>query len=126
MRKDSLYKPLETRDNHLNRPDSHLEYMIKDCSEAVSANPLAPKTEHYLKLARACQAELIRRLLVRIERERVKISTDVLQWRSHNDPNKEYKKTLLKHWRRARAWDIDMSREGALAIGLRKLHLTKQ
>ncbi len=40
-----LYQPIETRKHSLNKPDSPLEFIIKDCSEAISANPLNPKCE---------------------------------------------------------------------------------
>lgn len=104
----------------LNNPDSHLEYIINDCEAAISANPLNPKTEYYLTLARACQAELIRRQNVRIERKQVKYTTDMLAYR-HRCPS-------LKGAIRYRSPSeilVDQAQSGALAIGLRKLHLTK-
>lgn len=104
----------------LNNPDHVLEFIIKDCSEAISANPLGIKSEHYLQLARACQQELIRRQNMRIERKQVKYPTDMLAYR-HRCPS-------LKGAIRYRSPSeilVDQAQSGALAIGLRKLHLTK-
>jgi hypothetical protein len=108
--------------NAFHKPDSSLEYIIKDCQEAISANPLGYKTEQYLATARACQKELNRRQSVRIERKMIAIPTDTLQWRTMPGI-KPALKSLLKHWKQANAYDIDKSREGALSIGLRKIHL---
>lgn len=107
----------------LNRPDEQLEYMIKDCSEAIQANPLGVKTEQYLKLARDCQAELNRRYSVRKERSDSRLSDNVLDYRARCYP---LGKVSFANTRKAipNKYLIQRSREGALAIGLRKLHLT--
>lgn len=109
----------------LNNPDHVLEFITKDCSEAISANPLNPKSEHYLALARACQVELNRRQSVRIERKNVQIDLDLLAL-------KMKKPQMVKYWTKfklfqgfPRTLDRDCQAMGALAVGLRKLHLTK-
>lgn len=107
----------------LNNPDHVLEYIIKDCSEAIGANPLNPKTEHYLALARACQKELNRRQSVRIERKDAHINQDNLDWRLNMTHDRKYIKACIR-WKGSK-YEIEKQRQGALAIGLRKLHLTK-
>ena len=104
----------------LNNPDHVLEYIIKDCSEAISANPLAPKTEHYLKLARACQAELIRRQNMRIDRKVLNQETNILRWRQNKPDMVKY--ALKQGFKSARLTDINQAKWAAINVGLRKLH----
>lgn len=107
----------------LNNPDSHLEYIIKDCEAVISANPLAPKTEHYLKLARACQAELIRRQNMRIDRKVLNQETNILAWRQAKPDMIKY--ALKQGFTSARLVDVNQAKWAAMNLGLRKLHLTK-
>ena len=97
----------------LNGPDSQLEFIIKDCSEAISANPLAPKSEHYLKLARACQAELTRRQNMRIDRQTLNQETNVLQWRQNKPDMVKY--ALKQGYKSARLTDINQSKWAAMS-----------
>lgn len=107
----------------LNNPDSHLEYIIKDCEAAIGANPLNPKTEHYLALARACQKELIDRQSKRYFRAMAAIKTDLLEFKIQDRQVIRSRQDWLKSSNLKS--DTDNQWTGALDIGLRKLHLTK-
>jgi len=47
--------------NTRHKKDSALEYILRDCLEAIQANPDGQKSEEYLATARACREELNRR-----------------------------------------------------------------
>lgn len=47
--------------NTRHKTDAALEYILRDCLEAIQANPEGQKSEEYLATARACREELQRR-----------------------------------------------------------------
>jgi len=54
------------------KTDAQLEFIFKDCLEAIQANPDNPKVYQYLKEKTECQNELLRRERLRSTRTALK------------------------------------------------------
>lgn len=89
---------------------AQLEFMIKDCYEAISAYPQGYKTPEYFNLAKACEKELNRREGVRINRRIVREERRdpiafkrIGRWRR---PTTDYSKKLFD----SACWSLGYSR----------------
>lgn len=84
----------------MNKTDAQLEYIIKDCYEAIEAYPSGYKTPEYYSLAKQCEKELFNRDCKRAYRTTVKNNcADLLtvaighRWRKPS----EYSRKMLNH-----------------------------
>ena len=100
-----------------NRTDAELEYAVKDCLDAVAANPDGHKAMEYLIEKNACHDELSRRARLRMYRK------DVHQFL--NDPLSisANGRLYLLRWRKSQAnfgytgYQIDRFRSACWMIG---------
>lgn len=101
--------------------DESLQYVIEDCSTAISANPLNPKCFEYLKTIQICQEMLFKRDRKRALRSLQNIQSDPLAYRQSLD-RLSRRATIRNPYRlRFGTMQINHAKEAALNLGCERL-----